>query len=140
MNVTLAGMDELNQFPDAESRERALREIGSSVRASDWAVGFAICAVGAVGGMWMARMLVRGLLAQVLPWPLHRNVQDLLVFALVGGVMFMTIRMLHRWGRGARTAREVDRERRTGLPRLRIPVARPADRRVDVPGMRSCDR
>jgi hypothetical protein len=105
MNITLAGMDELQHFPDTESRERALREVGSSVRALDWAVGFAICAVGAIGGLWLARMLVRGLLPMVLPWPLHRNVQDLIVFVLVGGTMFLTIRMLHRWG-AARALRE----------------------------------
>lgn len=118
-------------FPSAEAREKAITEYAASVKGWDLVLGIAICAVVGIGSLVLARLLLFNAMPKLVPWvpPIAR---ELLMFAVVGGCMFFTIRVLHRWG--------VRRDMRQRLLAAGVPVCVSCGYllRALPPGTRSC--
>lgn len=112
MNVTLAGIEELDLFPTPEAREQAIAEHAEAVRGWDLVLGIAICVVAASGAWAFARWGNLGGLSYIMPLP--NWAREIITFATVVVCMFITLRYLHRWG--------VKRELRRKLIDLRVPV------------------
>lgn len=94
LNYTLGGLPELDHFPTADARQRALDEIGAE--AGDLKSGhFWLGVLGTVAGALVARWLVGWLLSFVL-WP--RLVEELLhTIGTLAGFLLL-LRWLHRRG------------------------------------------
>lgn len=112
LNLSLAGMPELELFETAEQRERALREIArefGSPRSGSWWVGVAILLAAGVGTLVVARHALT-----FVGWP--EWAEELIRIGAVLVVAALTIRRLHRWGGPADLRRK--------LIELGVPVCR----------------
>jgi hypothetical protein len=114
MNVTLAGIEELEHFPDAEAREKALEEYAKSVRGWSLLLGILIASSVAAFSFALARWVIVPLVIWALPISLPRGSPEILRFAIVALCMFFTIRALHRWG--------VRHDMRQRLLKLGVPI------------------
>jgi hypothetical protein len=117
MNVTLAGIEELDMFPDQQSREQAIVEHAQSVKGWDLVIGMAVCVAVGIGSLVLAKLMISGIglvMLRFTPWSLPNAVREILTFGIVIPCMFFTIRALHRWG--------VRRDMRQKLVKLGVPV------------------
>jgi hypothetical protein len=96
MNLTLKGMDELELFPSAEARQRALHEVTGSMRWWELAGGIAVTAAAGLAIYLAARELVGWLVPH--PGRVMREALDVLRIAITMGGLFLVLRFLHRWG------------------------------------------
>lgn len=95
-NFTLAGLPELEHFPDAATKQAALKAIEGSVGWKDWLVSIGLVAAVAVAVQYGLRYLLR---AQPIT-ALHGELGDSLRIILTVAAVILTIRFLHRWGAG----------------------------------------
>jgi hypothetical protein len=114
MNMTLAGIEELEMFPNAEEREKAIAQHADSIRGWDLALGAGVCVVAGVGAWVLARWGILGGLSYLTSKPVPGWAQELVTFGTIALCMFMTLRVLHRWG--------AKRELRHKLVTLGVPV------------------
>jgi hypothetical protein len=95
-NFTLAGLPELEHFPDAATKQAALKAIEGSVGWKEWLVGIGLVVVVAVAVQFLLRYLLRAQPITALHGELGDSLRIILTFAAAIG----TIRFLHRWGAG----------------------------------------
>lgn len=112
LNLSLAGMPELELFESAEQRDRALREIArefGSPRAGSWWLALAILLTAGVSTLALSRYAL-----SFVRWPelLEESIRIGAVLLVAG----ITIRGLHRWGGAADLRRK--------LLELGVPVCR----------------
>lgn len=94
LNLTLAGLPELELFESEEQRQNALHEIGREVvdlRSGHYWLAILGLITAVVGGQFLARMLLA-----MVAWP--RWLEDILLLLLVGATFFGALRFLHRSG------------------------------------------
>jgi predicted RNA-binding Zn-ribbon protein involved in translation (DUF1610 family) len=114
MNVTLAGIEELEMFPSPEEREKAIAQHADSIKGWDLALGIGVCVIIGAGSWVLARWGILGGLSYLTSSPIPGWVQELVILGTVAVCMFLTLRFLHRWG--------VKRELRHRLVTLGVPV------------------
>ena len=114
MNVTLAGIEELEMFPSAEERERAIADHADAIRGWDLVLGIAVCVTVALGAWVLARWGILGGLSYLTSQPIPGWAREIITFGTIVVCMFLTLRKLHRWG--------VKRELRHRLVALGVPV------------------
>ena len=98
MHHTLAGLPELEQFESDEQRNRALREIEVDTGNPftwDWAIGVGILIAVTI----TVTLTLRAFMHRIpIVGDFPRQVQEILRFAIILSVFFVTLRLLHRWG------------------------------------------
>ena len=57
MNFTLAGIEELDMFPDQQSREQAIVEHARNVKGWDFVLGVVVCAGVGIASLILARLM-----------------------------------------------------------------------------------
>ncbi len=109
LNLTLAGLPELEHFETDEQRQAALEQIGQE--AADVKSGGFWLAIGVlVGGVVGGQYLIRGLMGMV-SWP--RWLEDSLILLGTGVLFVFILRFLHRRGAAAELRQKLLQE---GVP------------------------
>jgi len=103
LNLTLAGLPELDHFPSLEERQKALWEIGNEAgdTKSGW---FWLAILAVVGGAILARYVAGWLLSYV---ALPGELEDILKVLTILAVFFLVLRWLHRRGAAAELRRKL---------------------------------
>jgi len=100
--------------PDEQAREAAIKSHADSIKGWSLVMGIAICAVVSLSALFVARVIVVPGISQLMPRGLPPWAREPLQWLFVITAMYLTLRVLHRWG--------VRRELRRKLIALRIPV------------------
>src|SRR5689334_1373149 len=98
MNVTLAGIEELELFPSDDAKQKAIKEHADAMRG--WGLALGVLVLGGIGvfTMFAVRMIVVPIISQLMPSGLPAWSREPLQWAIVVPVMFLCVRALHRWG------------------------------------------
>lgn len=98
LNATLAGIEELDLFPDEQAREAAIKSHADSIKGWSLVSGIAICSAIALSAFVFARFVLVPGISQLMPRGLPPWAREPLQFAFVISVIFLTVRGMHRWG------------------------------------------
>lgn len=113
-NVTLAGIEELDLFPNETAKQTAIKEHADSIRGWSLVLGIVVMGTIGLGALFATRMIVVPIISQLMPSGLPVWSREPLQWAIVVAVMFVCVRALHRWG--------ARRSMRTKLVKLGVPV------------------
>jgi hypothetical protein len=104
LNLTLAGLDELDLFPSDEERQAAIDAVAGSrsglASPALW-LGIATCGFVALAAMLLSRVAIRPLLASLVPGRAGGELVDIVHIGFVMGATFLVMRWLHRRGAAA---------------------------------------
>ncbi len=92
--ATLGGLDELKHFPTEESRRKALEEMEAGIKGWELVLGIVVTALAAIACFFLATYAVRWLAPSTVP----RFLSDLAPWMVTAVGVFVTLRLLHRWG------------------------------------------
>lgn len=96
LRLTLAGLEELRQFPTVEARHKALDEIASSFKWWEDLLGIVTVGSAAIGLNVALKALIRWLLPNM--GRLMDEITDAIrLFVVIGGAL-LVLAVLHRWG------------------------------------------
>ena len=98
MNATLAGVEELDLFPDEQAREAAIKSHADSIKGWSLVLGIGVCAVVSLSAMFFARVVLVPGISMLMPHGLPPWSREPLQWAFVLVAMYLTLRGLHRWG------------------------------------------
>jgi hypothetical protein len=92
--ATLGGLEELKHFPSPEARRKALEEMEAGIRGWDLMLGIVITATAGIGNFFAGKYAAAWLIPNSFP----QLLRDLPPLAFSAAVVFVTLRLLHRWG------------------------------------------